>query len=68
MYIGIMENKMESTIMGYIGYTLALYWSLYPRPNSEKTSKFRAEGFGFFLQVQKLRRESESQFYRDDSM
>ena len=28
-YIGVMENKMEATIMGYIGimgYILGLYW------------------------------------------
>ena len=25
-YIGIMEKKMETTIMGYIGYILGLYW------------------------------------------
>ena len=27
MYIGIMENKMETTIMGCIGYALGFYWS-----------------------------------------
>ena len=25
VYIGIIENKMETTIMGYIGYILGLY-------------------------------------------
>ena len=25
-YIGIMEKKMETTIMGYIGVILGLYW------------------------------------------
>ena len=25
-YIGILENKMETTIMGYVGYILGLYW------------------------------------------
>ena len=25
-YIGIMEKKMETRIMGYIGYILGLYW------------------------------------------
>ena len=28
VYIGIMEKKMETTIMGYIGYILGLLWGL----------------------------------------
>ena len=28
-YTGIIDKKMETTIMDYIGYILGLYWGLY---------------------------------------
>ena len=58
-YIGIMENKMETTIMGYIGYirfglygdngkengTTIVYWGLYGDNGKENGNYYSILGF-----------------------
>ena len=40
-YIGIMEKKMETTIMGFIGYIMGSYWD--NKPNSGSRGSDEAE-------------------------